>query len=221
MSTIWQNAPAIWLENGFYEGLTTVAELKQHGDLGIGAFDHLDGEMIGVDGVFYRITGDAVAHVAADSDTLPFCMVTTFRRAGIYTLPLDMTADGMTPFMDDKLGSNNSFYSLRLDGVFQNVRTRCFPKQSKPFVPLAEVMKTQPEFFYERLEGTLVGFRHPSYVGHMTPPGDHFHLISADRTFGGHVMSFEGAEATLAVDRIERHEMTYPDTPDFAETKLD
>ena len=221
MGAIWQNAPAISLEAGCYEGLSPVSELKHRGDLGIGAFDQLDGEMTGVDGVFYRITGDAAAHVAENSETLAFCMVTLFLGTESYTLPSDMTEAGLTPFMDDKLGLRNYFYSLRLDGVFENVRTRCFPKQTKPYPSLSEVMKTQPTFSYERLEGTMVGFRAPSYVGHMTPPGDHLHLISADRTFGGHVMSFEGAEATLRVERIDRHEIDYPITREFATKNLD
>ena len=220
MGSIWQNSPSISLESGCFDGLSPVSELKQHGDLGIGAFDQLNGELTGVDGVFYRVSEDASAHVAADDETLPFCMVTRFHPTEAHVLPADMTEEALAAFMDDKLGTTNLFYSLRLDGVFHNVRTRCFPRQKKPFPTLKDVMKTQPEFSYERLEGTMVGFRAPSYVGHMTPPGYHLHLISADRSFGGHVMSFEGAKATIAAERIERHEIDYPTTRDFAERDL-
>ena len=221
MGMIWQNAPAISLESGCYDGLSSVAELRQHGDLGIGAFDQLDGEMTGVDGVFYKITGDSTAHAAADTETLAFCMVSKFEGTESYKLPPEITEAGLTSFMDEMIGTRNLFYSLRLDGVFHNVRTRCFPKQTKPYPPLTEVMKVQPTFSYDRLEGTMVGFRAPPYVGHMTPPGDHLHLISGDRTFGGHVMSFEGADATLIVERVVRHEIDYPTTPGFTTKKLD
>lgn len=221
MGTIWQNAPAIALESGCFDGLSAVSELKQHGDLGIGAFDQLNGEMTGVDGVFYRVSADASAHEAADTETLPFCMVTRFEPMETYDLPADMSEESLAPFMDEKLGTRNLFYSLRLDGVFTKVHTRCFPKQSKPYPTLKEVMQTQPEFSYDRLEGTMVGFRAPSYVGHMTPPGYHLHLISADRTIGGHVMSFEGCEATIGAQRIERHEIAYPTTEDFVAKNLD
>jgi acetolactate decarboxylase len=221
MGTIWQNAPAVALESGCYDGISPVAELKHQGDLGIGAFDQLNGEMTGVDGVFYRVLEDASAEPASDSDKLPFCMVTIFRPTVSYRLPPEMTEDALADFMDDKLGTKNFFYSLRLDGVFTNVHTRCFPKQRKPYPTLKEVMKTQPEFSYDRLEGTMVGFRAPSYVGHMTPPGYHLHLISADRSFGGHVMNFEGAEATISAERIDRHEIDYPETPGFEAKNLD
>jgi acetolactate decarboxylase len=221
MGSIWQNSPAISLESGCFDGLSPVSELKRHGDLGIGAFDQLHGEMTGVDGAFYRVAADSFAEEAGDDETLPFCMVTLFHPTEFYDLPADISEETLAAFMDEKHGTKNLFYSLRLDGVFNNVRTRCFPKQKKPYPTLKEVMKTQPEFSYDRLEGTMVGFRAPSYVGHMTPPGYHLHLISADRTFGGHVMSFEGAEATVAAERIERHEIDYPTTPDFAGKNLE
>ena len=220
MGLIWQNSPSISLESGCFDGLSPVSELKEHGDLGIGAFDELNGEMTGVDGVFYRVAADASAHVAGDSETLAFCMVTRFEPTVSIDLPADMSEEALAPFMDGKLGTQNLFYSLRLDGVFKNVRTRCFPKQSKPYPTLKKVTEKQPEFSYESLEGTMVGFRAPTYVGHMTPPGYHLHLISADRTFGGHVMSFEGAEATIAAQRIERHEIDYPTTEDFEKKDL-
>jgi acetolactate decarboxylase len=220
MGTIWQNAPSVSLESGCFDGISSVSEVKQQGDLGIGAFDQLDGELTAVDGVFYRVLEDASAHVAGDSDALPFCMVTRFSPTESYPLPPDISLETLVSFMDDKLGTKNYFYSLRVDGVFTNLHTRCFPKQKKPYPSLKEVMATQPTFSYERLEGTMVGFRAPSYVGHMTPPGYHLHLISADRSVGGHVMSFEGAEATIAAERIDRHEIDYPNTQDFAEKSL-
>jgi acetolactate decarboxylase len=218
MGTIWQNAPSISLESGCFDGISTVAEVKQQGDLGIGAFDQLDGELTAVDGVFYRVLADASAHAATDADTLPFCMVTRFNATETYPLPSDISEEALAAFMDDRLGTKSYFYSLRVDGVFSDLHTRCFPKQKKPYPTLKEVMATQPTFSYERLEGTMVGFRAPSYVGNMTPPGYHLHLISADRTVGGHVMSFDGADATISAERIDRHEIDYPGTRDF-ETK--
>jgi len=37
-------------------------ELKRNGDFGIGTFNALDGEMIGLDGAFYQIKVDGVAY---------------------------------------------------------------------------------------------------------------------------------------------------------------
>ena len=43
------------LANGDYTGSVTVGELKQHGDIGIGTFDRLNGEMIMLDGEAHRL----------------------------------------------------------------------------------------------------------------------------------------------------------------------
>src|SRR3954471_8083012 len=42
------------LLDGAYEGDVTFAELAEHGDLGLGTLNSLDGEMIALDGGFYR-----------------------------------------------------------------------------------------------------------------------------------------------------------------------
>ncbi|MDQ3963285.1 MAG: acetolactate decarboxylase [Actinomycetota bacterium] len=217
---IWQNAPAIALESGCYDGLTPISELRQHGDLGIGAFDQLDGELVAVDGVFYQVTGDAAAHVPDDSVTLPFCQVTMFGGKESHNLPSEVTADTLLDLADGWMGTQNLYYSYRIDGSFRSLALRCLPKQSKPFPPLAEVAKDLPRFSYDVAEGTMVGFRAPVYVGNLSPPGFHLHFISADRRFGGHVLSFEGADATITLELVERQEILFPNSADFATKEL-
>ncbi len=221
MAAIWQNTPSISLENGFYDGLSTVAELRRHGNQGIGAFDQLDGEMVGVDGTFYRVTEDSVAHVPGDQETLPFCMVTNFgATTESHELPQDMSKERLFEWVDGVLGTRNLFYSLRIDGTFRTVQSRCLPRQERPFPLLKDVEKTQAEYSYEEIEATMVGFRAPAYVGRTSPPEYHLHFISADRTFGGHVISFVGCHATLTVERVEKQEILYPTSPEFAEKDL-
>ena len=43
---IYQTSLMSALLSGVYEGETTMADLLQHGDFGLGTFNHLDGEMI-------------------------------------------------------------------------------------------------------------------------------------------------------------------------------
>ena len=40
---------------GLYKGTMTIAELLQHGDLGIGTLDSIDGELIVLDGKAYQV----------------------------------------------------------------------------------------------------------------------------------------------------------------------
>src|SRR6202453_1873392 len=56
-STLFQVSTSTALVKGVYNGVVTVGELKQHGDLGLGTFDGLDGEMLALDGHFYQVHG--------------------------------------------------------------------------------------------------------------------------------------------------------------------
>src|SRR5512137_1292807 len=58
------------LMQGVFDGVEPVAELKKHGDFGIGTFDALDGEMIVLDGIVYQAKADGHIYTAGDSQTV-------------------------------------------------------------------------------------------------------------------------------------------------------
>ena len=57
---LFQASTIAALLDGAYEGDLTFAELAEHGDLGLGTLNGLDGEMIALDGRFYRADVDGV-----------------------------------------------------------------------------------------------------------------------------------------------------------------
>ena len=68
------------LLEGSFEGDVSFAELAEHGDLGLGTLNHLDGEMIAIDGRFYRADVEGnVTEVPLDERT-PFAVVAPFAR---------------------------------------------------------------------------------------------------------------------------------------------
>jgi acetolactate decarboxylase len=50
------------LLDGAYDGDVSFAQLSEHGDLGLGTLNGLDGEMIALDGRFYRADVDGAIH---------------------------------------------------------------------------------------------------------------------------------------------------------------
>jgi acetolactate decarboxylase len=69
---------------------------------------------------------------------------------------------------------------LRLDGIFQAVHARAVhpvPNGTR----LLDASKTEFEFQFHELEGTLVGIWSPRYSSSFSIPGYHFHFISSDR----------------------------------------
>ena len=56
--TIYQVALLQSLTQGYYDGIIKVSELKEHGDIGIGTCEGVNGEMIVLDGTVYQALGD-------------------------------------------------------------------------------------------------------------------------------------------------------------------
>ncbi len=59
---LFQTSTIEALLSGSYEGDVSFAELAARGDFGLGTFDALDGEMIGLDGAFYQVRADGRAY---------------------------------------------------------------------------------------------------------------------------------------------------------------
>jgi acetolactate decarboxylase len=177
------------LLDGAYEGDLSFAELAEHGDLGLGTLNGLDGEMIALDGRFYRADVEGnVSEVEATALT-PFAVVTEFEPAieGELGGPLDH--QDLLARLDELIPAEAASCAIRLDGRFDLVRARSVPGQSPPYRPLTEVVLEQRVFELTDVEGTMLGFRFPDYAEGIEVGGYHLHFISADRSRGGHVLA--------------------------------
>ena len=201
---------------GAYDGVMSYDQLAGYGDFGIGTFAKLDGEMLAFDGSFYQVKADGVAYEVDGSMETPFAAVTFFESDMQKDVPGDTTYDGFQTFLDGLLPTANIFYAIRVDGVFDYMKTRSVPGQEKPYPPLVEVTANQPEFEFSNVAGTLVGFRCPDYVSGINVPGYHVHFLTEDRTAGGHVLDFTISAADVNVDYSTSFHMILPeDGSDF------
>ncbi len=66
------------LLDGAYDGDLSFAELAEHGDLGLGTLNGLDGEMIALDGDFFRADVDGAIHPVPAEAKTPFAVVAEF-----------------------------------------------------------------------------------------------------------------------------------------------
>ena len=64
---------------------------------------------------------------------------------------------------------------------------------------MADVLADQSVFDFEDEPGTIVGFRFPDFGEGVEIAGYHLHFISADRTWGGHVLDLRAAAEPLCV----------------------
>lgn len=200
--TQWSTIDA--LLKGYYDGVTTLGEMKRHGDFGLGTFEALDGEMLVLDGVVYQIDAQGKIHTPGDETGTPFAAVAFFKADIELDLPAGLTLDEVQARVDAALPSQNVFYAIRVTGAFDEVRTRSVPRQDKPYRELAEVVKAQSLFRIADTRGDLVGLRCPTFSKSVNVPGHHFHYLSADRKHGGHVLGLvtgKDVRATVSVLR--------------------
>jgi acetolactate decarboxylase len=212
--SIVQFNPFYALQQGFYDGSTTLREVRHHGNFGLGAMNAIDGEVVGVDGVFHRIGIDGTLHKVPDDACLPWAMVTDFHPTEeVLHLPPGTDYAGLQAALNGQTRWNNLYLAFRVDGFATRVNARSLPKQTRPYPPLAEVKKTSYELTDVPIIG--VGFRSPSYVGAIDPSGYHLHVLTADHRRGGHLNDITLRDATVRVAPIRRFELRLPHDGSF------
>ena len=217
---IYQVSTIDALLEGTYDGSVSFGRLKEHGNFGIGTFDHLDGEMIGLDGIFYQVRTDGQVLQAEDEMTTPFAAVCFFEPEISEEIHAPMNISEFEIWAESFMRSPNYFYAVRFDGEFSSVKTRSVPGQEKPYPRLADVVKDQAYFDLTQETGTIVGLWSPAFVEGINVPGYHLHFINNKRTAGGHVMGFQAENGILHIDRITEFSMLLPDSDEFAEVDL-
>jgi acetolactate decarboxylase len=189
------------LLDGAFDGDLSFAELAEHGDLGLGTLNHLDGEMIAIDGEFFRADVDGRITRIGPEEKTPFAVVTRFEPTVEEPLPAqERSHEELLAQLDRLVPAGTSSCAVRLDGRFELVRARSVPRQQPPYRPLTEVVADQHVFELTDLAGTMLGFRFPTYVEGIEVPGYHLHFISADRSRGGHVLDSRSSALRVRID---------------------
>ncbi len=201
---IFQASTLHALELGRYDGVVSAAELKRHGDTGLGAFDHLDGEMVMLEGEVYRVASNGAVHFAGNRETLAYALVTLFETDHVLDLRSVDSMRSLARALSEALPDPAAFHALRVRGRFQELRLRSPKPAEKPYPKLEEALKDQAEFRLADIEATLVGFYSPETAQGLDPAGFHFHCLSRDLAHGGHVVELKANELRAELDATPR-----------------
>jgi acetolactate decarboxylase len=209
------------LLEGAFEGDLTFAELGEHGDLGLGTLNHLDGEMVAVDGEFFRADADGRLNRVGPEERTPFAVITDFEPTVDRVLDGDaLSHDELLARIDELVPPAASSCALRLDGRFELVRARSVPRQEPPYRRLTEVVAEQHVFELEDVEGTMVGFRFPTYAEGIEVGGYHLHFASADRSRGGHVLDSRSQGLRVQLDPSDDLHIELPPAVELHDPEL-
>jgi len=206
---------------GAFEGDLSFAELAEHGDLGLGTLNHLDGEMVALDGEFFRADVEGRLNEIDAGEKTPFAVVTRFEPEVDEELgDVPLSHEELLARIDELIPAGASSCAVRLDGRFDLLRARSVPRQEPPYRPLTEVVADQHVFELADVEGTMVGFRFPAYVEGIEVAGYHLHFASADRRRGGHVLGSRSRGLRARLDRSNDLHVELPPRVELADPDL-
>ena len=204
---------------GFSKSVITVGELLRHGDLGLGTFEDVDGEMIVLDGKCYRAKNNGEVVLAEDTRGVPFASVCRFqshRREDVGKMDtIEQLKEWLTLQIEEDFGLN-SMYAVRVDGEFSKIDARSESGTQAHHVTLKDALSiTQKAFIFENRKGSLVCVYYPDYMDGINAAGWHMHFLSEDKRNGGHVFDVSMTCGNVAFYRITSLEVRIPDSPAF------
>jgi acetolactate decarboxylase len=218
--TVYQTSTISALMKGVFDGDMTLGELRPYGDFGLGTFQALDGEMLELDGKFYRANLDGSIMEVPDHTYTPFAVVTFFDNDMVVDLEQPTDLSQLQLHIDGKLVSPNYFYAVKVKGKFSSMKTRSVPVQVKPYPTLTDAVKNQQVTELHDVEGTMIGFRCPPYVDGVNVPGYHFHFIDSARKTGGHVLDCVASGVRVTIDGTPSFVLGLQDTKGFQRVNL-
>ena len=208
---------------GYYYGVTDVSYMLNRGDIGLGTFEGAEGEMIILGGICYQALADGTVKVMDENSLVPFGVSTWFEADDYKTFKGQYDMESFKAELDKIITEKgaNTFYVVKMDGFFPQMKVRAIFKQQEPYRELDEVTKTsQVVFDYQDVKGTLVAVYCPSFVTGINAVGWHIHFLSDDKCKGGHVLGFSMTDGTMELDRTDDFYMELPDTDRFNSLNL-
>ncbi len=166
----------------------------------------LDGEMIALDGAFYVARADGQVSIVSPDTKTPFAVVVPWRTDSRCPLDTSPTLEALGTKIDRAVPPDGHILAVRVDGHFSRMQARSVPKQFPPYATLGAVAAQQVVFEWFDLDATLVGFRCPASASGLDLVGYHWHVLSNDRTRGGHVLDCAMTSGRAALHRaVELH----------------
>ena len=213
-NALYVSAPVNALLEGIYQENTRIADILRHGDFGLGTFNHLDGEMVVVDGQVYQLKSDGKAYTLSDDTQTPYACVNFFSADSEELIEQSLDFAALTQLLERMLPSPNMIYALRIEGEFEYIKTRSVPRQES-YRPLVEVAREQPEFEYHEIRGIMTGYWTPTFMESLTVPGYHLHFLSEARDRGGHLLACRTRRVRIAIQHLPRLEVGLPISLDY------
>lgn len=219
VNKIYQVATLQSLILGYFKSVITVEELLKHGDIGLGTFENVNGEMIVVDGCCYQAQNDGNLFKVDNKMGVPFASVEFLNGDREFNIDFANGIDELKTILNNRIEEEfglNSMHLARIDSYFEFISARSESQFVSQHIELKKALsKTQKDFKFNNINGTIVALYYPDYMDGINAPGWHFHFVSDDRKYGGHVFDLSLSNAKVNIDKISNIEIKLPTDPSF------
>lgn len=204
---------------GYTRSVIKVGELLEHGGIGLGTFKDVNGEMIVAGGNCYRAMNDGTVEIADPDMGVPFASVTQDEGGLTFELEnisgIDALKDQLTLKVEEGFGLN-SMHVASIHGTFSRVCARSEMPYESQHIHLKDILsKTQQDFEFTDIDGTLVCVYYPDFMDGINLPGWHIHFVSDDHKMGGHVFDINMVRGDIRLIKISSIEIRLPSEPAF------
>lgn len=185
-----------------FTGLRPAHTVTDHTTLGLGTFANLDGELVMVGGVAYRVPTTGIPERITGKELTPFIQAIKFKPTKSAPVPPGTQCSQLIPAINALVGTDQGIIAVRVRGTFTQLEARSVPKQEQPWPTLATVIGQQSQFNLDGNKAVLVGFRQGSDFLGVGQPGLHLHGLTSTKNAGGHILSCTaGSDVQLSVQR--------------------
>lgn len=207
------------LSMGYTKAVSTVGELMEHGDTGLGTFEDVNGEMIVCDGHCYKAAEDGSVIEAPADEGVPFASVARFTSGKTFELDsitdIESLKDQLDLAIEEWFGLN-SIHIVKITGEFARVSARSEFSFRSQHISLKKILDvTQRSFEFDDVKGTMVCVYYPDYMNGINAQGWHLHFLSDDRTKGGHTFDVVLKHGTVSMQKLTGVEIQLPTEPAF------
>lgn len=204
--SLFQLGNASALFSGAIEGHMTYRQLKSKGDFGLGTFNGIQGEMVALDGHFYKISQKGKTIPVDPVWKTPFVELVRFtQNESAYFDKINSYAV-LKKTITEKLDNKNIPYAVKVTASFQYLKLRS--RSPRAALQVSDVI--EETYSVRNTKGTLVGFWFPDYLPSLTIPGFHFHFIADDRQMSGHVLEMKADNVNVEINAVNQIELAFP-----------
>lgn len=204
---------------GYTKSVVSARELTEHGTMGIGTFEDVNGEMILLDGKVYRANDTGVVSEVSPEEGIPFAAAAFLKHFSCAEFGPVHSIEQLKSLLDGivrKDNGINSIYIVRIDAAFSLVKARSVKGLHAEHISLSEILKEkQKNFCFVSVPGTMVCLYFPAYMDRLNAAGWHLHFISDDRKCGGHVFDLSFQKASVQYSRIRNFTLQLPEDESF------